>query len=457
MWLLVALIVACAPKDETSSTDTVLGETPPPRCGDGVVDPDEACDEGAANDDATPDACRTACVAPSCGDAVVDAGEACDDGGARGGDGCDPRCAAEVGVGESEPNESPSEATRVGEGRVNGALDGGDVDCWAFDVPRCGAVAVTQIEPCGAALNLSLYDPSGARLAAGAPSESACAAVDPADQPGARWMEEGTWTVCAEAVAGAVDGYSLEVALVDASSLVAPPGADLDADGEPDSCDLDRDGDGIGDVDDNCPDVSNGPDTALALPADGYVRTWIAAGPYTGDATTGNCRPAEAARVGEDDVAFAPEVGAAAGDRVWDPTLLDTGLLDFVPDYGWVYAPREAYAAVWLDSDVARDATLSVGADDGVFAWWNGALVLDVASCQGVVADQFQVGVRVEEGANLLLLKVYDQGGGWGLAARLLDESGAAITDLQPGLDPEGAWAPDQTDTDGDGVGDLCE
>jgi hypothetical protein len=51
-------------------------------CGDGVVQTPEACDDGEANSDLLPDACRTDCSLPSCGDRVVDQGEECDDGGA---------------------------------------------------------------------------------------------------------------------------------------------------------------------------------------------------------------------------------------------------------------------------------------------------------------------------------------------------------------------------------------
>jgi hypothetical protein len=47
-------------------------------CGDGIVDPGEQCDDGAANSDTEPNACRTDCVLASCGDGVVGIGEECD-------------------------------------------------------------------------------------------------------------------------------------------------------------------------------------------------------------------------------------------------------------------------------------------------------------------------------------------------------------------------------------------
>src|SRR5437868_4180088 len=46
-------------------------------CGDGVVDPGEACDDGAGNSDTAPDACRIDCSLPRCGDGVRDTGERC--------------------------------------------------------------------------------------------------------------------------------------------------------------------------------------------------------------------------------------------------------------------------------------------------------------------------------------------------------------------------------------------
>lgn len=465
-FLLFTLLLGCPP----SVDPTVTGVA---RCGDGLLDAGEACDNGADNDDVAPDACRSTCLLATCGDSVVDAGEGCDDGASApssggapsrplGGDGCSDVCAVESGALEAEPDDSPDAATPL-DGYGNGSLAEDDVDCWSFPVAQCDAVRVTEAAPCGSALTMALYAPDGSWVAAGAPGTDGCAVLDPADQPGARWVESGDWSVCVQSVnGGAVPGYTVAVATESSADVDAPVGDDLDSDGAPDSCDLDRDGDGVGDIDDTCPDVSNGPDTVLALGSTGYVRTWLVAGPFTGDPSADACRPAVAARVGEDAVGFAPTIGDAtpgdaSGPVSWRAHLLTGNSFDFNVDYSFVSAPREGYALVYLWSESSRVLTLSVGADDGVFAWWNNDLVLDVASCQGVVADQFQTPVDVLVGWNQLLLKVRDNGGGWGHNARFLDAGGGAVTDLVPGLDALGAWRPDQTDTDGDGDGDACD
>ena len=62
-------------------------------CGDGILDPAEACDDANADPG---DGCRADCTAELCGDGILDPAEACDDGNAAQGDGCDASCQLEV-------------------------------------------------------------------------------------------------------------------------------------------------------------------------------------------------------------------------------------------------------------------------------------------------------------------------------------------------------------------------
>jgi hypothetical protein len=124
--------------------------------------------------------------------------------------------------------------------------------------------------------------------------------------------------------------------------------------------------------------------------------------------------------------------------------------------FGTVSAPREAYHAVYLYSETTRTLTMTQGPDDGAFAWFNGEFVFETTACQGTSEDRYSVEVEMLAGWNPLVVKVYDQGGGWGNYVRFLDE-GQPVTDLELSLSPDGAWEPDQEDSDEDGVGDVCD
>ncbi|MCA9686621.1 MAG: hypothetical protein KC457_30930 [Myxococcales bacterium] len=90
-----------APIPEPSSSPALFGPKAPPQpppdpdkpqadtdkegypgvCGNGILEPDEACDLGDSNDDHG--ACTTACKLPKCGDGFLQPGEACDAGPAN--------------------------------------------------------------------------------------------------------------------------------------------------------------------------------------------------------------------------------------------------------------------------------------------------------------------------------------------------------------------------------------
>ncbi|NUN15234.1 MAG: lamin tail domain-containing protein [Myxococcales bacterium] len=69
-----------------SGTPGILNP-PCPDCGNGLLDAGEDCDNGLANSNTQPDACRLDCSLPGCGDGVTDTGEECD-----GGNNCSPTC-----------------------------------------------------------------------------------------------------------------------------------------------------------------------------------------------------------------------------------------------------------------------------------------------------------------------------------------------------------------------------
>ena len=114
-------------------------------CGDGVVADTEACDDGAANSDTAPDACRTDCQPARCGDGVVDTGETCDDGTGAG-DPAECQCTADAGVAVDagaviEADAGPVDGGQPGAGRQ---VDEGGCGCRA-GAPESGTPALGML------------------------------------------------------------------------------------------------------------------------------------------------------------------------------------------------------------------------------------------------------------------------------------------------------------------------
>jgi cysteine-rich repeat protein len=117
-------------------TDACTGKCQLAACGDGFVQPGEACDDGNLEDG---DACSPVCVAAACGDGVVQAGEACDDGNDIDTDTCTATCtAAACGDGFVQPGEACDD----------GNPDNGDACTDACALASCGDGVVQMGEAC---------------------------------------------------------------------------------------------------------------------------------------------------------------------------------------------------------------------------------------------------------------------------------------------------------------------
>lgn len=400
---------------------------------------------------------------PVCGDGVLDDSEACDDANRWAGDGCSTTCEIEDGPLEVEPNDTPATAMPFPAAGLTASLRPGDIDCFALDVPDNGALFVEVVdEACATDLALELRDPDGTFLTTGLPGATGCPAISAESDTGARFLSAGAHTVCVQPTFdGVVESYSLAISgadsCVDLGATTDDPAFDLDGDTLADACEPDDDGDGIADVDDNCPRVPNGPEAPFGFDSsdEGLIRFWLVEGPYPAGPTPGDCEPSPDALTGLPDAVLAPSLG----DDGWFSTLSwpgNSATVDFTTWFADQPAPRESYLANWLFSETERSAMVSVGADDGFRIWLGGVEVGVHPGCQGVSADQFTYPVTLPSGFTPLVLKVYDGGGAWGAVVRLTDDAGLPMTDVAVSL-TDAVWADDQTDTDGDGLGDVCD
>ena len=132
------------PSTDTSTDPSTASETgdPPPVCGDGVIEGQEACDDG----NQTPgDGCEANCTpTPKCGNGVIEGQEACDDGNQTPGDGCEVNCTATPKCGNG--------VVEGGEVCDDGNVNGGDTcsaDCKKVTQPQvCGDGKVQPPEVC---------------------------------------------------------------------------------------------------------------------------------------------------------------------------------------------------------------------------------------------------------------------------------------------------------------------
>jgi cysteine-rich repeat protein len=108
------------------------------RCGDGVLDPGEACDD---NNNASCDGCRADCWSnETCGNGAIDCGEECDDGNQISGDDCSSACRLEgCGNGLLDPGEACDDGNTL-------SCDGCTADCLAGEA--CGNGVVDCGEEC---------------------------------------------------------------------------------------------------------------------------------------------------------------------------------------------------------------------------------------------------------------------------------------------------------------------
>ncbi|MBI3332295.1 DUF4215 domain-containing protein [Candidatus Peregrinibacteria bacterium] len=124
---------AAPPADAGSSSVNLLQAL---RCGNGVIDPGEQCDDG---NQVPTDGCTSSCQLSRCGDGIVQYGEQCDDGNQLHGDACGNTCqVARCGDGIVQVGEQCDDGNQIN-------TDGCSISCL---LGRCGDGVVQGGEAC---------------------------------------------------------------------------------------------------------------------------------------------------------------------------------------------------------------------------------------------------------------------------------------------------------------------
>ena len=165
---------------DTADTE-VFGE-----CGDGIVNsPTEECDDGENNANVA-DACRTDCLLPKCGDGILDSDEECDDSNLWNIDGCDDTCVVETGEFEVEPNNNTMNATLLQQsGSIRGMLWEGDEDCFTFEFEDNDYIELTinpEQEECSHLMMINTYE-DGEEVSSEVSEDDTCTRLDPLRDP----------------------------------------------------------------------------------------------------------------------------------------------------------------------------------------------------------------------------------------------------------------------------------
>lgn len=150
-----------------------------------------------------------------------------------------------------------------------------------------------------------------------------------------------------------------------------------------------------------------------------FIQHWLVSGPYRQAGVEG------AAAVLE--LAFAPEKADPKADWKPAPTADQVDLSGLFPGQ----ASCVAYLRAEIVAEQDSDALLLMGSDDGLKVWLNGAVVHSNNVDRGLIVDQDRAPIKLRRGANRLLLKVSQGGGGWAACARIAGTDGQRVPGLR--------------------------
>jgi len=134
---------------------------------------------------------------------------------------------------------------------------------------------------------------------------------------------------------------------------------------------------------------------------------------------------------------FSPEL---ATYEHWQPVPLMSD-----PDRYWYvdFAKliKSMVAAIYMETEIwseeEQTVRLEMGSNDGIKAWLNGQVVHVNDASRAVTAGEDVKEVTLQKGKNTLLMKIVNEGGGWGGCARFRQLDGGHLPNIRTGIERE--------------------
>jgi hypothetical protein len=138
------------------------------------------------------------------------------------------------------------------------------------------------------------------------------------------------------------------------------------------------------------------------------------------------------------EVQDAQEIGWRKFSRLISPEteLTEEFYVEFHRVFGQYHRNAVAYAQTFLHAPRKMEVTLAVGSDDGVVVWLNGEEIHRNDVGRPYLPKQDRVRAHLNEGSNLLMLKISQGGGMWGFSVHIEDTNGQPVPEVRADLKP---------------------
>jgi hypothetical protein len=179
---------------------------------------------------------------------------------------------------------------------------------------------------------------------------------------------------------------------------------------------------------------------ALRPDSEGYIRHWVMLAPVAlRDGET--CGEALLKEQIKDEAALRPKGGdkvrIGGKDLVWRNITASTNYFDFNEVLKSMNDHAAGYMVTYIECEKETlDVILAVASNDQGRIYFNGVDIYAFTEARPLMLDADKGRVTLKKGINVVVFKITNEQNSWQGAMRLLDKTGAPLTDLKIKLSP---------------------